>query len=494
MSAKENFYHLLGVSENASADEIKKAYRNIARQLHPVINKKSGATEQFLTVKEAYEVLTDPDTRTVYDQHGVGSQEKAQPVRLDIHYSRPFLKYSQEPQLIYAIIEMGILSAPKDDNGTSQPLNVALVLDTSTSMKGSRLDIVKATAIEVIRQMRANDILSIVTFNDRAHITLPASTHINLRKAESRIRGLQTRGSTEIFQGLEKGFEEVKRFQKPSYVNHIILLTDGHTYGDEKACKNLAQKAADLGIGLSSLGIGGKWNDDLLDELASTTGGSCLYVNKPQAIGELLTGKLKSLSSVYVERIHFSFVLGNRTRLKYAFRLEPEVGVLPTNSPIRLGNLTIRKRERILLEFEVNSLPENIETALLIEGEITFDIPSQATTYRIPVTLHRPVQADGASTPPSQIIADALSRLTLYRMQEKAQKDIDQGFYDQATNRLENVAKQLRSRGEHKLAETILTEAEKIESNRKMSRLGKKQIKYGTRGLLLPAGNDKGHT
>lgn len=65
-----SLYETLGVSKNASADEIKKAYRRLARQYHPDINKEKGAEEKFKEINAAYEILSDEKKRAQYDQYG----------------------------------------------------------------------------------------------------------------------------------------------------------------------------------------------------------------------------------------------------------------------------------------------------------------------------------------------------------------------------------------------------------------------------------------
>ncbi|WP_200762134.1 DnaJ C-terminal domain-containing protein [Nitrosophilus alvini] len=66
----KSLYETLGISPDASADEIKKAYRKLARKYHPDINKDPDAEEKFKEINAAYEILSDPEKRKQYDQYG----------------------------------------------------------------------------------------------------------------------------------------------------------------------------------------------------------------------------------------------------------------------------------------------------------------------------------------------------------------------------------------------------------------------------------------
>ncbi len=67
---RRDYYEVLDVPRDASTDDVKKAYRRLARQYHPDVNRESGAEERFKEINEAYEVLTDGDKRAAYDRFG----------------------------------------------------------------------------------------------------------------------------------------------------------------------------------------------------------------------------------------------------------------------------------------------------------------------------------------------------------------------------------------------------------------------------------------
>lgn len=70
MATKRDYYEVLGVAKNASEQEVKSAYRKLARAHHPDVDKTSGAESRFKEISEAYQVLSDPEKKKTYDQFG----------------------------------------------------------------------------------------------------------------------------------------------------------------------------------------------------------------------------------------------------------------------------------------------------------------------------------------------------------------------------------------------------------------------------------------
>lgn len=69
-NSNRDYYEILGIDKNASTEDIKKAYRRLARQYHPDVNKESGAAEKFKEINEAHQILSDQQKRAAYDRFG----------------------------------------------------------------------------------------------------------------------------------------------------------------------------------------------------------------------------------------------------------------------------------------------------------------------------------------------------------------------------------------------------------------------------------------
>ena len=485
MAKKPSLYALLGVLRSATQEEVRRAYLKAAKRLHPDTNNAPGETELFLGVQQAYQVLSEPSRRSAYDAALEPEEELPSFINQRILFSRKEIPRLKEPQLAYVLLDLSPNN--KKEEVSAVPLNICLLLDCSTSMKGEKLDTAKATAIQLINRLKPHDIFSMVSFSDRPEVIIPAIRQSNLHRSENKIQMLQTSGGTEIFRGLQAGYDEVRRYASMHSINHIILLTDGRTYGDEQACYALAQRAVDEGVGISGLGIGSGWNDIFLDHLANITGGNSMFVSQPKDIERLLNEKFSNLSRAYAENVTLDYKTQEGVEINYVFRLYPTTGPLTNQNPIPLGPILHDELLSVLIEFRISPQSEKQDMITILLGQ--FDISSalaQTPIPSIPINISLPIKDTPTPDPPPAAIIHAISKLTLYRIQEKARAEVAMGEYDKASAHLQKLATHLLAQGERSLAHTIMLEAEHIEMKKSFSESGEKQIEYGTRALLLP--------
>ena len=489
MKKEPDYYAILGVTRNASQAEIKRAYLEAAQRLHPDKNKAVGETEIFLEVQQAYEILSNINQRKKYDATLPEEEKPSLPFVHKIYYSRPNLVRMNEAQMLYVLLE--IAPHEKTEEIPAPPLNVALVLDRSTSMKDEKMDVLKNAAIKVMRNLRTQDIFSVVTFSDRADVLIPASYPYDKQRLESRIQMLQPSGATEIFQGLQAALNEVQRNVSQERIDHIILLTDGHTYGDEEQCLALAKRAAEQGIGISAMGIGKEWNDNFLDSLAKLTGGSSRYIARTQDIQNFLIEKFESLARTVADDVVLDFKMTPGVEMAYAFRTQPDTSPLPIEESIHLGPLLQDSNLTVLFEYRVNASLTEQDIVFLQRGTLKLSIAALPTPIQpLQIEFSREVKDEPGEEPPSLMIIQSLGKLTLYRMQEKAHVEVEQGQFELAAQHMKNLATNLLAQGERSLARTAIIEAEHIERLQSFSEEGSKEIKYGTRALIMPVGKE----
>jgi Ca-activated chloride channel family protein len=475
-----DLYNLLGLSASASQEEIKSAYHVAARRFHPDANANPGASDEFKLIADAYAILSDPTQRASYDaavlQTGSGPLLSVRPT-----YSRNPLPALPEPQVLYVLIELhpAILTDLPDP-----PVNLCLVIDRSTSMQGSRLDQVKAAVNQVIDSLRESDTFSVVAFSDKAEVVVPAQRGQSERSvAKAKVSTISAQGGTEILQGLLCGLTEMHRHISGAAVNHLVLLTDGRTYGDEADCLMLASLAATDGIAISGLGIGDEWNDAFVDDLAGRTGGTTSYIGTRDNLAAFVRDRIHGLGSAYAERIHAQVTLDPKMELVSVFRVGPDAAPIPMEQPLRLGSLPKRSPASILFKFKLPPISSGAQSI----ARLSFfaDIVSLGRRgERLVVDLALPAIANPPAAPPPTALLDALSKLSQYHMQERAWQQAAAGDTAGAAERLKTLGTRLLATGQPELARLALAEASRLEKTQVLSEEAKKQLKYGTRAQL----------
>jgi len=479
---EKDYYAILGIPKSATDEEIKSAYRALARRYHPDSRTERAPTTLFHEVQAAYAVLSDPNRRRSYDrlraEAGMGEEAV---FAWETRLSQSTLCSLYEEQIVYLLVDIW---PAVTERGRRMPLNLCLVVDRSTSMQGARLEHVKEAARQIINELHTDDALAVVTFNDRAEVVLPSMLDINRVHANARISSIIARGGTEILQGMQVGMAEIEKHLGNPMISHMILLTDGQTYGDEEDCLAEARLAGARRIGITAMGIGEDWNDTLLDEIAAQTGGVCAYIASPGQVRTLLQQRVRGLGSVFAQGLTLHFRRADGVHIENVWRTSPHLERLAlTDDIISLGTLQADTPSTVIAEVGVAQRPPGEHRILQLE--LTGDIPSLGRQRE---KLRRDVSCTFTSTEPSLEpvppgILSVLTKVTIYRMQEQAWATLDKGDVRTATRQLERIATRLFDLGETQLARAAMLEAGRISQSGTATAKGRKEIKYGTRSL-----------
>ena len=488
MEFERDYYAILGVPSGADERIIKRAYRQLAHRYHPDVSTEEHAAERFREIQEAYDVLLDPIQREAYD-HWRRRQGLDHPLPLSLRVtpSLSMLPCLGEPQVLYVLVELLTSDQAK---GERLPINLCLVLDRSTSMKGARLHQVKEAARYIVDQIGPDDVLSIIAFSDRAQVVLAGRRQIDKTAARMAISTIRSGGGTEIFQGLNLGLQQVERWRTPDNVSHLILLTDGQTYGDEEDCREAARLAGERQVPITTMGIGSDWNDKLLDEMASLSKApaSSIYIDSTEKIAQVFHDQISGMGSTFAHNLVLSIHRSEGVSLKEMFRVSPHIGQLvEVDDKVALGSLEAQRPQAVIMELVIGSHTPG--THRLIQVDVEGTVP---TLDGQSVRLQQAVEVDFCtdldrrpSIPPD--IVSAMGKLTIFKMQERVMNEIEGGQIESAVNRLKTMATRLLDVGEAELARAALLEAGRLAQTGALSAEGRKKLRYGTRELgILP--------
>ncbi len=485
MTHPPDLYATLGVGRDATAADVEAAYASWEARGEAG---EAIATDMWERLRYAREVLSNPQRRSLYDSLVAETTAAGLDVRLTLSAER--LALMDTPQVLYTLLT---IAAGQPDK-PPRPLNVGLIIDRSTSMRGERLEKVLAAVGLLLDKLGADDALSLVSFSDRAEVVLPAAVlgaaaqHARRETAAAwsdprrSLRAIVASGGTEIFQGLSAGLEQVSALAGDDRISHLILLTDGHTYGDAADCLRLAERAAARGIGLTAFGLGADWNDSFLDALVAPSGGQSRFIETPADVLPHLESRLQGLGAVHARNVTLRGTWPGQLTLRGGFKLAPFPQPLPLDAdPVPLGDLEGRGPLVVLLEFLVAPLP--VAARFRLPLEVRYRAPGGGEE-----AIARGAQLvalSGATdqTPPAALI-EAARRLNLYRMQEKAWEEAQSGKLDTAAARMRQLTARYLETGDLRLAKQAQLEAQRLSHLGTMSLEGRKVLKYGTRSLL----------
>lgn len=411
-------------------------------------------------------------------------------IQLRSTLSRGLLAESTDPQLIYVLLEMSAQGVPS--TMPKLPLNLCLVIDRSSSMRGERLQQVKEAAARIVDMLGEEDYFSLVTFNDRAEVVVAAQRARNRGDLKRMIGGVEAAGGTEMATGMALAIQEIQRAMLGRSVSRILLLTDGRTYGDESRCVEIARRAQGRGIGLTALGIGGEWNEDLLETMAARENSRTQYITSAAEITQIFTDEVKRMHAIFAQDMALRAEVRPGALLRSLDRVRPFIaGVQAVEERdlvwgASLGDWPGSEPQAFMLEVVVP--PLGVGDHPLLRLTLRYSLPGMNLhDQQAELVLRVGVRpAASVSYEVDATVKHWLERLVAYRLQSSAWQAVEAGQVEEATRRLQMAGTRLFEAGQVELARTVQEEATRLLRSGQTSAEGRKRIKYGTRGLMGP--------
>jgi uncharacterized protein YegL len=409
-------------------------------------------------------------------------------IRLQRTLSRAVLGESSEPQLLYVLLE----AAPEGLAAQlpKLPLNLGLVIDRSSSMRGDRLTQVKDAAGKIVDQLSQDDYFSLIVFNDRADVVVPAQRVTDKSELKRAIGTIEAAGGTEMANGMALALQEIQKPMMVRGISRMLLLTDGRTYGDESRCVEIARRAQGRGIGLTALGIGNEWNEDLLETMTARENSRAQYIASAQEITAVFADELKRMHSIFAQQVRVQLAARPGGMVRSLDRVRPFIAPVQVaeEADLRwggsLGDWPGSDMQAFLIEVVVP--PLGVGDHPLLKLTLRYDLPGANLRDQVAEEIVRVSvkPADQVTYQVDSTVKYWLERLVAYRLQSSAWQDVEAGRLDEATRRLQMAGTRLFEAGEVALAQTVQEEATRLLRSGSASDEGRKRIKFGTRGLM----------
>lgn len=250
--------------------------------------------------------------------------------------------------------------------GVERPAaNLALVIDTSASMRGEAIDNARSAALAMLDGLSEGDRISIVTFHSRAEVVVPSTviSEASLPDIRGSVEQIQATGTTALAAGLQSGLGQVAPHRSNDAVSRVVLLSDGIP-NDAAQMPNVAARAKRDGIAITAFGLGSEYDETLLAQLALHTGGRFHNIESPDAVAQMFRDEVLHIDRLVARRSTLSVACGPGVTVTEMLG-RPEVAPGSRQATLELGALAENETKDVVLRLQVTGRSDGSTVELL---------------------------------------------------------------------------------------------------------------------------------
>ena len=237
--------------------------------------------------------------------------------------------------------------ASGDEAKVRAPISMAVVLDTSGSMSGDKIEDAKRSILRLLSEMRDEDEIAMVRYSSSAEVVQSLTRVGNVRSSlTQRIREITADGGTNIPEGLRRGMSALDEAGK-GRVKRIVLVSDGLDSTRAQA-ESLAHSSFASGITVSSLGIGNDFDEAYMGAVAQNGHGNFAFIKEGASLAQFLKRELEESSKTTIE--HASVELRLPEGMRFVSATGADATVSGNVVDLRIGSLFAGDEQRVILE------------------------------------------------------------------------------------------------------------------------------------------------
>jgi Ca-activated chloride channel homolog len=362
------------------------------------------------------------------------------PITLDASLAQPVMPVG-EKQRNFLRVSLNGCKPERASNRT--PVNVALVIDRSGSMMGSRIAQAREAAIMAVNRLEPSDIASVVIFDDKVEVLVPAQKVTDRNLFIDRIRSVGARGSTAIHAGVSEGASEVRKNMDARRLNRVVLLSDGLANVGPRNPEDFAKLGGALlkeGISVSTIGLGKEYNEDLMLQLARAGDGNHAFAAAPDDLIKIFNKEFDDVLAACAQTVSIDIDMQPGARVVRAMSRAGEIA--PAHAKFQLNQIYQDTEHYILVEVELDGKAASAEREF---GRIrvAYTVPETGTKQSLTTAIRGRFSASAqeAKASVNQTVMASVVEQTTRERAEKAVHLRDQGKGEEATKLFkENVA------------------------------------------------------